>query len=100
MRSSGKSHRDHGALPETARKLVGKLRRTHLRLRYSSSLESGEDSRGCVLLGKRWLMRANRLFNLRANAHHRIEGGHRLLKHHAHFAVTPRTSSSAAMETI
>jgi len=43
-----------------------------------------------LVRGEGWLVSANGFRNLRADAHHRIQGGHRLLKNHGDFAATHR----------
>src|SRR5579872_215477 len=87
-RAHGESHRDHGALAKASGKLVRELTRALRRLGNGGAFERFDGAAANFGSRERWLMRANGFFDLRANAHDGIEGGHRLLKNHGDFAAT------------
>jgi hypothetical protein len=88
VRACGQRHGNHGALAEASGKLVRKL--FGARFGFGNRGEpQGIDGLAFHFGGfKLWLMRANRLFDLRSDAHHGIQRGHRLLKDHGDFAAT------------
>ena len=77
-------HRDHHALALTARELVRVRMAQRLRGRQVHVGEQLEHPGGDLAARHRRRMELERLGDLVADAHHRIECGHRLLEHHRH----------------
>jgi len=87
VRIGGKHHVDHGALAQTAGKLMRKLLRANFGFRVGGAAQ-GIDGLAIHLRGFQLrLVRANRLFDLGADAHHRVQRGHGFLEDHGNFAA-------------
>ena len=82
----GESHGDHDALAQAAGKLMGKLLGAARRIGNCGEFERAQDARAKVGVAEARFVDANRFGDLRADAHDRIERGHRLLKDHGDFA--------------
>ena len=80
-RVAGHGHRDHHPLAQPARELEGILFRAPRGLGDANELERRHGRRQRVL-ARQALMGLDRLGDLAADGHHRIERGHRLLKDH------------------
>lgn len=86
-RPHGKRHGNHGALSQASRELMRKLPGANLRLRHGGKFERFDNPTANLGAAKRRLVHANGFLNLRADAHHRIQRGHRLLENHGDFAA-------------
>src|SRR5260370_20058533 len=93
FRPGRQSHGDHRALPQASGKLVGKLFRPHFRLWHRRVAKSFKNAAAHLALAEAWLVIPARFRNLRADAHHRIQRSHRLLKHHGDFSAAHRAPS-------
>jgi hypothetical protein len=80
-------HGDHGALPQATGKLMRKLLRADFRLGNCGQPQGIEGLVSHFAASQSRLMRADGFFNLRADAHHRVQRCHRLLKHHGDLAA-------------
>ena len=86
----GERHRDHHALAKAAGKLVRILARAHGRLRDGGAIERCQGSGADFICSRRWLVDPDGFLDLRADAHHGIQGRHRLLENHGDFAAAHR----------
>ena len=82
----GESHGDHDALAQAAGKLMRELVGAARGIGNSGEFERTQEPRVEVGIAEARLVHANRFSDLRANAHDRVERGHRLLKDHGDFA--------------
>ena len=83
----GDPHRDHGALAHAARELMRVVPHAVLRRRYAHALQHGDDT----LLGlvtREPGVGGHRLLNLKSDAEHRVERGHRVLEDHRDLVAT------------
>ena len=95
-RPGGQRHGNHRALTQAAGKLVRKLFRADLGFGNRRPPQRIDRLAFHFFGAKLWLVRANRFFDLRSDAHHGIQRGHRFLEDHgnlaaAHVAPLPLT---------
>ena len=86
LRLARDRHRDHRALPHSARERVRIGVDVALRVRNAGEVEQ-LDRAGARLRAARAAVRVQRLGDLLADGQHRVEAGHRLLEHHADLAA-------------
>ena len=86
LRLADQAHGDHRPLPQAARKLMGKGVQPGFRLGDADQLEHLEHA-PANLAPSEPLMDAQRLAHLFPDPAHRVERGHRLLKHHRDVAA-------------
>ena len=79
-------HGDHHALAQSAGKLMGILLSAARRIGNGGVFERAQHAGADFGFAEPGLVDANRFGDLRADAHHRIERGHGLLKNHGDFA--------------
>ena len=80
----GDRHRNHRPLPLSAGKLEGIGKGFLLRLADAGFRQEFDRPRPCLFFVQTQ-MQGQHFGNLRADAHHGVKRGHRLLKHHAYF---------------
>jgi len=81
----GQGHGDHGALAEAPRKLMRELSGAESGLRDRRSFKGSDGASAYGFRADVRLVGADGFFDLRADAHHGIKGGHRLLENHGDF---------------
>ncbi len=89
-RASRQRHRDHHPLPQSARKLMRILPRAPRRISQRRAFQCFERPPVNFTFASPRLVHANRFFHLRADAQHRIQRRHRLLKNHGDLAPAQR----------
>ena len=87
-RPGREGHGDHGALAQAAGKLMRILARAQFGLGHRGAFERGNGATTRSAAPSFGSCDANGFFDLRADAQHGIERGHRLLKNHGDFAAT------------